>query len=182
MRSRLLSLVAITALVAACSGESESTTTEAAQASTTTTIAEEVTSLFFRLEVRQDDRERKEREQVRLDVRENRFLRQIEADDGRHVGVDRLVVGHPGAGRIGDGDAARAVDVGEAVVHPEAGTPLDVPHGGCGTPLDFEGATWTVLIPEARIGEADALRRRAEALLRSYRIQGESPPLNGDTA
>lgn len=44
MRSRLLSLVAITALVAACSGESESTTTEAAPASTTTTIAEETTT------------------------------------------------------------------------------------------------------------------------------------------
>jgi len=44
MRSRLLSLVAMTALVAACSGESESTTTEAAQASTTTTIAEEMTT------------------------------------------------------------------------------------------------------------------------------------------
>jgi transforming growth factor-beta-induced protein len=44
MRSRLLSLVAIAALVAACSGESESTTTEAAQASTTTTIAEEMTT------------------------------------------------------------------------------------------------------------------------------------------
>ena len=44
MRSRLILLVAITALVAACSGESESTTTEAAQASTTTTIAEEVTT------------------------------------------------------------------------------------------------------------------------------------------
>lgn len=44
MRSRLLSLVALTALVAACSGESEPTTTEAAPASTTTTIAEETTT------------------------------------------------------------------------------------------------------------------------------------------
>ena len=44
MRSRLISLVAISALVAACSGESESTTTEAAPASTTTTIAEETTT------------------------------------------------------------------------------------------------------------------------------------------
>jgi uncharacterized surface protein with fasciclin (FAS1) repeats len=40
----MILLVAISALVAACSGESETTTTEAAQASTTTTIAEEMTT------------------------------------------------------------------------------------------------------------------------------------------
>ena len=44
MRTRLMALGAVIALVAACSGESESTTTEAAQAATTTTIAEEITT------------------------------------------------------------------------------------------------------------------------------------------
>ena len=43
------------------------------------------------------------------------------------------------------------------------------PHGGCATPLPFDGAIWTLLVPEPRLGEADALRARAEALLSAYR-------------
>ena len=43
------------------------------------------------------------------------------------------------------------------------------PHGGCATALPFEGSTWTLLVPEPSLGEADVLRNRAEALLRAYR-------------
>lgn len=43
------------------------------------------------------------------------------------------------------------------------------PRGGCGTAVETGGATWTVLFPQGRMGEADAMRRRAKALLERYR-------------
>ena len=42
------------------------------------------------------------------------------------------------------------------------------PNAGCGVPVSFGGGTWTVSFPEQRVAEADALRHRAEQLLRSY--------------
>ena len=45
---------------------------------------------------------------------------------------------------------------------------VSAPNAGCGVPVSFRGGTWTVLFPEQRIAEADALRRRAEQLLLSY--------------
>ena len=44
-----------------------------------------------------------------VDVRQNRVLPQIVADDPRHVGVDRLVVGDAGADRVGQRDMAGAI-------------------------------------------------------------------------
>jgi hypothetical protein len=44
-------------------------------------------------------------------VLQDRLLAGVELDDIGHVAVDRLVVGDAGAGRIGDGDPARAVDI-----------------------------------------------------------------------
>lgn len=38
----------------------------------------------------------------------------------------------------------------------------------CGSAVEFEGSTWTVLLPPKRIGDADAFRRRAENLLRDF--------------
>lgn len=43
------------------------------------------------------------------------------------------------------------------------------PRGGCGTPLRHRGATWSVLFPRGRMGQADRLRARAEHLLDRYR-------------
>lgn len=47
-------------------------------------------------------------------------------------------------------------------------TGVSAPNAGCGVPVSFRGATWTVLFPEQRAAEADALRRRAEQLLLSH--------------
>ena len=48
------------------------------------------------------------------DVVQHRFLRQVIADHVGHVRIDRLVVGHPGADRVGERDAAPAVGGEEA--------------------------------------------------------------------
>ena len=48
---------------------------------------------------------------MRLDIGQQRFLAGIEFDDFGHEGIDRLVVGHARARRIGDRQAARAIDV-----------------------------------------------------------------------
>lgn len=42
------------------------------------------------------------------------------------------------------------------------------PSAGCGTWIDYGGAVWSVLLPEARSGDADELARDATALLRRY--------------
>ena len=47
-------------------------------------------------------------------VLQNLVLAKIEADDLRHVGVDRLVVGDAGADRIGQRDVARAIGIHDA--------------------------------------------------------------------
>ncbi len=46
---------------------------------------------------------------VGLDVGQDRLLAQVIPDDPRHVGVDRLVVGDPGADRVGERDVAGAI-------------------------------------------------------------------------
>ncbi|WP_129790429.1 hypothetical protein [Sphingosinicella sp. CPCC 101087] len=52
---------------------------------------------------------------------------------------------------------------------------LAAPVGGCASAVEFEGSVWTVLFPEGRVGEADAFRRRAEALLRTFADASERP-------
>ena len=47
-------------------------------------------------------------------VAEDRLAAGVELHDLGHVGIDRLVVGDAGAGRIGDGDVAGAIDVHDA--------------------------------------------------------------------
>ena len=47
-------------------------------------------------------------------VAEDGLLPQVEADHVRHIRVDRLVVGNPGAHRIADGDVAGAVGIHQA--------------------------------------------------------------------
>lgn len=42
------------------------------------------------------------------------------------------------------------------------------PAGGCGTWISYGGVTWSILLPESRIGEADGFARRATALLKKY--------------
>lgn len=43
------------------------------------------------------------------------------------------------------------------------------PRGGCGTLFRDDGAAWAVLFSDTRLGEADALRRRARSVLAGYR-------------
>ena len=50
-------------------------------------------------------------EQVRLDVRQDRLFGQVELDDRRDVRVERLVVGQPGADRVGERHVAGAIGV-----------------------------------------------------------------------
>ena len=49
-----------------------------------------------------------------LDVGQDRVLAQVVADDLRHVGVNRLVVGDAGAGRVADHHIAGPVGVEQA--------------------------------------------------------------------
>ena len=49
-----------------------------------------------------------------LDIVEDRLFRQIIADQARHIGIDRLVVGDAGAQRIGDHHIAGAIGVEQA--------------------------------------------------------------------
>jgi hypothetical protein len=42
------------------------------------------------------------------------------------------------------------------------------PAGGCGTWISYGGATWSILFPESRIGDADRFAREGVALLRKY--------------
>ena len=51
------------------------------------------------------------REEIGLDVRQDRLLGQVEADDRRNVRVERLVVGEPGADGVGNRDVAGAIGV-----------------------------------------------------------------------
>ena len=48
---------------------------------------------------------------VGVDVGQDRALPEVVLDQGRNVGVDRLVIGHPVAHGVGDGDPARARSV-----------------------------------------------------------------------
>ena len=50
----------------------------------------------------------------RRHVLQQRLLARVELHDLRHVAVDGLVVRHPRPRRVGDGDAARAIDVEDA--------------------------------------------------------------------
>ncbi len=58
------------------------------------------------------------------DLAQERVLAEVVLDERRHVGVDRLVVGHAGARRVGDGHVALAVDVHETR-HPEQAGALE---------------------------------------------------------
>ncbi len=49
-----------------------------------------------------------------LDIGQQRFLASVEFDDLGHEGINRLIVGDPGARRIGDGHPARAIDIHQA--------------------------------------------------------------------
>lgn len=42
------------------------------------------------------------------------------------------------------------------------------PFGGCGTWIDHDGTTWSVLFPESRIADAEKFAREATLLLRKY--------------
>ena len=50
-------------------------------------------------------------QQIGLHIREDRIFAQVVADDRRHIGVDRLVVGDAGADRIGQDYIACAISV-----------------------------------------------------------------------
>lgn len=45
------------------------------------------------------------------------------------------------------------------------------PRSGCGTSVHVNGAVWSVLIPSARVGDAEQLVERARATLNSYRVR-----------
>lgn len=49
--------------------------------------------------------------------------------------------------------------------------------GGCGTWISYGGVTWSILLPEGRIGDADSFARRAAALLKKYdtKVRGVLP-------
>jgi hypothetical protein len=49
------------------------------------------------------------RGQIGVHIRQDRILVEVVFDDARDVGVDDLVVGHPGADGVGHGDVAGAV-------------------------------------------------------------------------
>ena len=55
---------------------------------------------------------------------QDRFLAEIVADDARHVGVDRLVVGNPGADRVGERHIAGAVGAHQPA-HPHDAIPVE---------------------------------------------------------
>ncbi len=57
---------------------------------------------------------RRIREQVRLDVGENRLFGEVEANDRRNIGVQRFVVGQSCADGVGNRHVARAVCIQEA--------------------------------------------------------------------
>ena len=81
---------------------------------------------------------------------------------GRH---DRAGVPHIFSVNDGDGHDVRYRRVGRTLV---ACRRASAPIGGCGTWIDYGGATWAVLFPESRIGEAERFAREVPALLRSY--------------
>ena len=78
--------------------------------------------------------------------------------------------GAPSLFSINDGDYPRLVyrrtPEGALVVCRVA---TAAPRGGCGTVFQDDGANWTVLFSDKRLGEADALRGRARAVLAGYR-------------
>ena len=51
------------------------------------------------------------------------------------------------------------------------------PAAGCGTWINYGGATWSILLPESRIDDADSFARQATALLKKYdtRVRGALP-------
>ncbi|HEX6374638.1 MAG TPA: hypothetical protein VFZ91_02850 [Allosphingosinicella sp.] len=64
----------------------------------------------------------------------------------------------------GHHDVWYARDERSTVVCRRAGSPV----GGCGTWISYGGATWSILFPESRIGDADGFARQGTALLRKY--------------
>ena len=84
-----------------------------------------------------------------LDVGEQRLLAQVVADHVGHVGVDALVVGDAGAGRVGDGDVAEPVGVEEA--------------GGAELRIGAEGQGVDEVVVDAAVDHVHLLQARGRA-------------------